>query len=281
MKGKFSGVLLASDYDNTLLDTESSRAPGAPTAHLSERTREALRYFMENGGRFALATGRALASIEKFADEIPMNCPAVICNGAAMYDFTRQEYLHCIFLEEEVSRYCQEILDRSPTTAVEAYPLESVIHAVRPNAFTRQHENLSLTTVREDPSLPEIGAPLTKLMFEDEHSVLLGIQEYLLRQPWIGGGEGFFSAPTLLEMTRKGANKGGMVRRLTEQLGIAREHVYCAGDQANDLSMLAFAAEAFAPANCVPAVRETGATIVADCRHDAVAEIVGILDRRY
>ena len=45
--------------------------------------------------------------------------------------------------------------------------------------------------------------------------------------------------------------------------------------------MLAVAAGAFAPANCVPAVRESGAVIVADAEHDALAEVVDILDRRY
>lgn len=281
MTGKFAGVLFASDYDNTLLDTDAARLPGAPAARISRRNLEALRYFMDRGGRFALATGRALASIEKFADEIPMNCPAVICNGAALYDFSLGAYLECVFLKEEVSRRCQELMDRYPTAAVEAYPLESVIHAVRPNQYTKQHENLTLTSVQEDASLLDIGAPLTKLMFEDDHRVLLDIRDDLLRQPWIGGCEVFFSASTLLELTRKGANKGGMVRRLAERLGISPRHVYCAGDEANDISMLEFAAQGFAPANCAPAVRETGATLVAHCGRDAVAEIVEVLDRRY
>ncbi len=281
MTGKFTGVLLASDYDNTLLNTEAARAPGAPTARLSERTKEALRYFMAEGGRFALATGRALASIEKFAGEIPMNCPAVICNGAALYDFARHTYLDRIFLDEEAGRRCQALLDGSPTTAVEAYPLENVIHAVRPNRYTKQHENLTLTSAQVDASLLEVPAPLTKLLFEDDHAVLLDLEARLLAQPWIDGCEVFFSAPTLLELTKKGANKGGMVRRLAERLGISFDHVYCAGDEANDLSMLAFAAEGFAPANCSQKVRESGATIVSDCDHDAVAEVIEILDRRY
>ena len=260
MGGKFAGVLLASDYDNTLLNTEAARAPGAPRARLSQRTIEALEYFIDNGGTFA---------------------PAVICNGAALYDFQTREYLDCIFLEDDVARYCQEILDGSPTTAAEVYPLENVIHAVRPNAYTRQHENLTLTSVKEDASLLDVPTPLCKLMFEDGHQVLEGIREHLLGQAWIGRCEMVFSSPTLLELTRKGANKGGMVRRLAERLGISFERVYCAGDEANDISMLTFAAEGFAPANCIPAVRECGATIVADCDHDAVAEVIRILDRKY
>ena len=55
--GKFTGVLLASDYDNTLLDTESARRSGGEAPRVSERNQAALRYFMEQGGRFAVATG--------------------------------------------------------------------------------------------------------------------------------------------------------------------------------------------------------------------------------
>ena len=66
-----------------------------------------------------------------------------------------------------------------------------------------------------------------------------------------------------------------------ERLGISRQHVYCAGDEANDLSMLTWAAEGFAPANCVPAVRACGATIVADADHDTLADIVSRLDKMY
>ena len=262
--GKFTGVLLASDYDNTLLDTESARRSGGEAPRVSERNQAALRYFMEQGGRFAVATGRALAALEHFVDEIPMNAPAIICNGAALYDFSAREYLDYILLNRE------------------AYPLlESVIHAVRPNAYTRQHEHLTHTTVREDASLLEVPQPLTKVIFEDEHAALEALRDRLLAQPWIQECEMAFSAANLLELTGRGASKGGMVRRLAARLKIPMDHVYCVGDEANDITMLRAAAQGFAPANCVDAVRACGATLVADCRHDALAEVVDILDQRY
>ena len=279
--GKFDGVLLASDFDNTLLNTETARRTGGEVPEVSEKNRAALRYFMDRGGRFALATGRALAAVENFVDQVPMNAPAVICNGAALYDFAAREYLDIIMLDEAVCRRCQEVLERFPTAAVEAYPLENVIHAVRPNLYTHQHEHVTHVSVHPDATLPDVPQPLTKLMFEESHGVLLEIKAYLERQPWIGGYEVFFSDQTLLEMTARGACKGGMVARLAERLGIRRESVYCAGDEANDLSMLTWAAEGFAPENCIPAVRRSGATIVPSCDHDAVAAIVEILDKRY
>lgn len=48
--GKFDGVLLASDFDNTLLNTETARAHGAEVPEVSRRNREALEYFRPAAG---------------------------------------------------------------------------------------------------------------------------------------------------------------------------------------------------------------------------------------
>ena len=220
--GKFDGVLLASDFDNTLLNTETARRTGAEVPEVSRRNREALEYFMAGGGRFAIATGRALAAFIKFADQVPMNAPGIVCNGAALYDFQKGEYLETILLDESTRRRGQETLDRFPTLAVEAYHIDNVIHAVRPNLYTRQHEHVTHVSVVEKPSLLDVPLPLGKIMFEEDHAVLEEVKAFLQSQPWAGEYEIFFSDRTLLEVTARGATKGGMVARLAERLGISR-----------------------------------------------------------
>ena len=279
--GKFSGVLLASDFDNTLLYTERARRGDGEIPNVSEGNRRALQYFMDNGGRFAISTGRALPAFLKFADQVPMNAPGVICNGAALYDFEKEEYVSTVLLKEATRQRGQEVLDRFPTTALEAYHIDNVIHAVRPNEYTRQHEHVTHVAVTEKPSLLEVPLPLGKVMFEESHELLEEVRAWIEAQPWAEEYEILFSADTLLELTAKGASKGAMIQVLAKHLGISMDHVYCAGDEMNDLSMLAVAAEGFAPDNCVQAVRESGATIVPHCEDDAIAAIVEILDKRY
>ena len=279
--GRFDGVLLASDFDNTLIYTEDALLRGEPIPPLPERNRQALTYFMAEGGRFAVSTGRALAAFEKYAPLVPMNAPGVICNGAALYDFERKEYLESALLDENARQRGQLVLDRFPEAAVEAYHIGNVIHAVHPNAITRHHEHLTKVAVTEKPSLLEVPLPLGKLLFEASHETLERIRDFLLAQGWGEDYELIFSGQNLLEMTAKGANKGGMVRRLAEHLHIGLDHVYCVGDEANDLPMLRLAAEGFAPANCIPAVRESGATIVSHALDGALADVVEILERKY
>ena len=48
--GRFSGVLLASDYDDTLYNR---------SGRISPRNRAALQHFVEEGGLFTISTGRS------------------------------------------------------------------------------------------------------------------------------------------------------------------------------------------------------------------------------
>ena len=278
--GRFDGVLLASDFDNTLIYTEEALIRGEPVPPLPERNRQALEHFMAEGGRFAVSTGRALAAFVKYADQVPMNAPGVVCNGAAIYDFAKGEYLVTALLDERARERGQQVLEAFPQAAVEAYHIDNVIHAIHPNEITRHHEHLTKVGVTEAPSLLDVPLPLGKLLFEADHETLLKIRDFLTDRGWGGDYELIFSGQSLLEMTAKGANKGGMVRRLAELLGIPREHVYCVGDEANDLPMLQWAAEGFAPANCIPAVRESGATIVSHALDGALADVVELLERK-
>ena len=279
--GRFDGVLLASDFDNTLIYTEEALIRGEPVPPLPERNRQALEHFMAEGGRFAVSTGRALAAFVKYADQVPMNAPGVVCNGAAIYDFAKGEYLVTALLDERARERGQQVLEAFPQAAVEAYHIDNVIHAVHPNEITRHHEHLTKVGVTEAPSLLDVPLPLGKLLFEADHETLLKIRDFLTDRGWGGDYELIFSGQSLLEMTAKGANKGGMVRRLAELLGIPREHVYCVGDEANDLPMLQWAAEGFAPANCIPAVRDSGATLVSHALDGALSDVVELLERKY
>ena len=66
-------------------------------------------------------------------------------------------------------------------------------------------------------------------------------------------------------------------------LGVAPAHVYCVGDNQNDIPMLALSAIPFAPANCAQEVRdwEGGARILCHCNDGVIGDIVEILDGMY
>ena len=64
---KFNGLLLVSDFDNTLVYTEEALQKCVDMPPVSDENRAAIEYFMANGGIFSVATGRAKPAFEAVA----------------------------------------------------------------------------------------------------------------------------------------------------------------------------------------------------------------------
>ena len=69
--------------------------------------------------------------------------------------------------------------------------------------------------------------------------------------------------------------------RVARLLGVAPDHVYCVGDNQNDITMLALSAIPFAPANCAQEVKDWGARVLCHCNDGVIGDVVDILDRLY
>ena len=82
--GKFDGLLLVSDFDDTLYDFHHRIPP---------RNLEALGRWIGQGGRFTVATGRAHRTFAPYAHLAPINAPVVLSNGSTIYDFQTETML--------------------------------------------------------------------------------------------------------------------------------------------------------------------------------------------
>ena len=269
--GKFDGILLASDFDDTLYDL---------TLHIPERNLEAIRYFIGEGGYFTVSTGRAHRTFAPFAHLVPMNAPAVLSNGAVIYDFQSDRLLEQTLLPDTAPGDLAEIMEQFPSLSMEVYHGED-IYVCNPNAITFAHlkkVNCGYTRC----AIPDMPTPWVKAILHQEREVLLQVQASLLGR-WGDRYEAIFSNPRYLELTRKGSSKGGGVARVARLLGV--ERIYCVGDNQNDIPMLELSAIPFAPANCAPEVREwmaaRGTALLGRCDDHAVAQAIGILDSLY
>ena len=267
--GKFDGLLLVSDFDDTLYDSHH-RVP--------ERNLKALDYFRRQGGRFTVATGRAHRTFSPHVHLVPIDVPVVLSNGSALYDFRTGEMIYETFLPDRVREDLQQMARAIPTIGFEAYHHDA-IYVYQPNAVTQRHLERAGMTAREVP-IADIPLPWSKVILQQDYETLLHTQRYLLER-WGEHYEVIFSNRVLLELTRKGSSKGGMVQYLARRLGIDAQHIYCVGDNQNDIPMLAVSAIPFAPANCAAEVKQWGARILGTCQESCVAQIVDILDHIY
>ena len=279
---KFDKVLLASDFDNTLVYTQGALEAGSSDVPpMCARNREALEYFIANGGLFSVSTGRALPAFVNYVDTVPHNAPCILANGAAIYDFRAERYLVTAFIPEAVRGHMAQLLEAFPRLSFEVYHDDRRIHCMNPNAYTTAHQHLTRTPAEIAQSFDEIDLPFIKILFEEDNAVLDAVCDFIHAQAWADDYELIYSNSHLLELTARGATKGKMVLRLADMLGVAREDIYCIGDHKNDIPMLEVSAIPFAPANCVPEVREAGAQILCHCADGAIADVIDILDKRY
>ena len=267
--GKFDGVLLATDFDDTYFPDSSVLPP--------ENLR-AVEYFKSQGGIFTVATGRAHRTFAPFLELAPANAPVVLSNGAQLYDFQKEEMVAETTLAPTIAADLEELAARIPQVGLEAYHGED-IYIWNPNPWTRYHLNKAGTGAVECP-ISHMPLPWGKAILHQDHPILLEAQAYLLSR-WSDRYEAIFSNPHMLELTDKGSTKGGMVLRLARMLGIRRENLYCVGDNQNDIPMLAVSAIPFAPANCAREVKDWGAVLLPRCEDGAVARLIEILDQKY
>ena len=263
--GKFDGILLATDYDDTFYATDFS---------ISRENREAAAYFMSEGGYFTISTGRSLVnfSVQMRREALQVNAPVILSNGAQIYDYQTERLLYEGLLRAEVTRDMAQVCRRFPRLGFEAYQGEC-IYLHNPNEVTRRHLERAGTTGIELPIL-EMPVRWIKAMLQHTDREMLGeIQAYVTEQ-FGDYYEAIFSNPVLLELTDKGSHKGTAVLRLAEYLGVSQKGIICVGNGQNDLPMLEVASIAYAPENCAPALREFGVRMLPSCDDSCVARLI-------
>ena len=123
--GKFNGVLLVSDFDDTLYGEDM---------RITRENVEALTYFTREGGTFTVATGRARPNFAPHASHIPINAPVILSNGSALYDFRTGEMIYETFLPDRVREDLQQMARAIPTIGFEAYHHDAICHLPSPGA---------------------------------------------------------------------------------------------------------------------------------------------------
>lgn len=267
--GKFDGLLLVSDFDDTLYDSHH---------RIPERNLQAIQFFRAQGGRFTVATGRAHRTFSPYVHMAPIDAPVVLSNGSALYDFQADKLLEQTYLPPTAPQDFEAMLKTFPSLGLEVYHKEDIF-VWNPNPITRAHMEKVGTDYEVRP-VPDMPAPWTKAIFQQEHSTLLQAQKWFLKR-YGQLYEAIFSNQYYLEITEKGSTKGDMVTKMARLIGVQPNRVYCVGDNQNDIPMLAQSVIPFAPANCAQEVKDWGAKVLCHCDDGVIGDIVDILDKLY
>lgn len=261
--GRYSGVIIFSDFDGTFFYGKEQRA--------SKENTDAVRYFQENGGRFTLATGRYPDILHRYADKvdgIKANAPIIAGNGTLVYDLEQKREIFCANVTPaltpallEITKNCDAFTDisffpREPWASVrlKRTDTESII-SVMDQCPLKMYLHLDLD--RNDPELA------LKQSDEAKAAISSFIDErYEVVRASIAG----------VEILPRGISKGTHIRSIADPLGC--DKVICVGDYENDATMIEEADIGYAMGNAHPSLFEIADRIAPRCEDHAIAKII-------
>lgn len=260
------GILIASDLDGTLLQDDKT---------ISETDKAAIRRFREAGGTFTVATGRSIPTVAPYLEELRLDVPVALYNGAMIYDPVSKKPIWETALPEQAKKavpYIYQIFGE--TVGIEVLD-DHALYAVVYNDLIHLHLNDGGYQVPHERCGIEDVMPKQwlKVMFaaeKDQVGALQGELENLNIQ----GVRIVHSAECLVEMVSADANKGSALKRLCSEIGIPLERTAAIGDFYNDLEMIEMAGFGIAVSNACRDVRAAASLVVSSNGQNGVAEAI-------
>jgi Cof subfamily protein (haloacid dehalogenase superfamily) len=268
---KFENILIASDIDGTILWNAS---------YINPRNFEKLRYFCDNGGHFALSTGRNHKDIFAVMSDLRdyVNMPCILCNGSFLYDIEKNEILNPQYLNNEkfvaLARRIREMF--AGKAGIRASFADGFLVADDDDVILEQLkgwnlEKLAIIRPFEDFSREK----LFKAVCLPESEIISSIREMAEKE-----FSEYFTFTTsdahIFEIQPLGVSKNFQFPYLKKMYNDAE--LWCIGDYDNDLEMLRGADVAICPENAVDSVKAISKYMVCHCKDGALADMIDLIE---
>lgn len=265
--GKFDGILLCTDLDDTLLTTDK---------RVSEKNRNAIDYFKSEGGLFTFVTGRVPIGARLILEYVTPNAPIVCFNGGGIYDFDAGKMLWSRKLDREALS-AVEYVDRLFDFVGIEICTEEKIYFSKINPKVREHQVLEQLP-DNDLDYHDIPEVWQKVLFMTEAEQLGEVREAIARAPFADKYTFVQSSPWYYELLPKNASKGEGLLQLADICGIDCRHTIAVGDNENDISMIKNAGTGIAVANAIESVKSAADYITSDNNSDAVSAVIEAIE---
>ncbi|MGN0464609.1 MAG: HAD family hydrolase [Acutalibacteraceae bacterium] len=267
MEKDLSNWLVASDIDGTL----NNKFRFMPRANY----REIDRFINKFGGNFTLASGRGVESMRPHFEKLPKGkkAPAVIINGAGIYDFENEKLLDFTPVNEQGREVAELVMKKFPGCEIQIITLDQ-IYTVNPKIIAplmRSSDPLPNTDFIniEDVPFCEWGKVIFMAMPKTMKKIISFINTLDTDKL------SFMSSSVIsYEMLGENTNKGTAVLKVAKLLGIDRSHTAAIGDYLNDYEMLKSVGLPACCAQAPEALQEIAAYRACHCNRGAVADLL-------
>lgn len=271
-KKSLSNWLIVSDIDGTL-NNKLRRLP--------PKNKKAIQKFISMGGRFSLASGRNPQSMEKHFRRLPIaGTPAVVMNGAGLYDFQKNEMIYFSAMSSQGMRLAVEAAKKFPLVDV-IVVAKDIIYITGAGWFGKffvSVDKLKHKHIRNIDDVPKEN--WGKVIFSGDPISISRVQKHFtsMIDPDLTLMSSSISS---FEILARNTHKGTAVLKLAELLGIEKSHTGAIGDYFNDFDMLKSVG---VPACCGQAPKELkdiSEFVACHCNNGAVADFLEYIEKKY
>lgn len=246
--GKFDGILLCSDFDGTFA------RGGVPI----EANMKAIKYFKENGGMFAIASGRDHPFLENVFGDYKFGVPMICFNGAVIYDYDNKTVLSSRKMKGVSAEKLLQI----------ASSVEGVTHL---NVFTgKGFRKLEVSDGKIE--IPEDLNDFYKfaVRVNGEKSEGDAAKEMIAKIMTDHVIER--SSSNYIEVLEPESTKSPSTLALKKAVGA--HTLVCVGDYENDIEMVRTADVGYAVDNAIDELKAVADRITVSCEEGAIAKII-------
>lgn len=243
---------LVSDIDGTLV-TGQKRIPPL--------TRREIAHFRQAGGLFTLATGRNYAETKRFIQELDIDLPVILCNGALVYDPTTRQLTSIAVLSDDLVRQFLEDFPRLSQRIDFFVYTTHHIYATRIGPLSAsglENEEMNLKIIPSFDALSD--QDWVKIAAVPDEEGIDQLRHWLkeTKQPltFVQSSDSYF------EILPPGVSKGAAIQIISQQLDLSTKQAAAIGDHLNDLSMFQTVGLAAAVSNAHPEVLHAADVIV-------------------
>lgn len=254
---------LVTDLDGTLVGRDLELVP---------RSAEAIARFREAGGTVVIATGRNEVAAGRYRDELGLDEPMILYNGARVVAADGDE-IAAWSLGTAWPRLRAEVVNALPAEVGAVAFSQGVGWVVAEAEVLADFARRDGIELRTDHLADD--AAVTKLMIFVREPPLEPYRDAVVAAcPDL---QVVASESTYLEALPPGVTKGVALRVLAEHSGVDLAEIAAVGDNPNDLDMLRVAGLGIAVGDGHPDVRRAADRVVGSCADGAVADAITLL----
>ena len=255
-----------SDFDGTLRRSEGG---------ISEGNVRAISEYAEAGGVFALCTGRMTSSIRPYAKKLGLKGLIAAYQGAIIEDIESGKFVRDARIpSDRAADICRRLEARGHH--IHVYDGD-MFYSNKADELLREYERICGVKAEIAPNISETverkGVRPHKILVmctpeERAEAYAFAEKEF--------GSELYVttSSEFLVEIVRKGSDKGGALEYLAEHYGIPLSQTIAVGDNINDLSMVEKAGLGVAVENGEKELKEAADFVTRTCDEDGVAYVI-------